>query len=294
MTKPQPRLLSRLVEFRKKSRQEKFQSYAYRWIRWFPGIPAPVRHPSGGWWLMDRDFIGESLLKGGYETAESTLAARFLRPGMTVLDIGAHRGFHTLLFSKKVGGQGHVLSFEPSPADRKRLELHLKINFRRNVKVIGCALGEEAGSADLYAVPANSVLNSLRPPDTAFETSRTPVAVRRLDDVLSEMRIGLIDFIKLDVEGGELGVLKGAQDLLSRLPRPVVLCEVLEQRTRPWGYPGRLIIEYLSQKEFVWFELNDKGNLLAIPQEQSEFNGNFVAVPKESVANVANLYPSTQ
>lgn len=243
----------------------------------------PVRLPFGAWWLMDTDFIGESLLGGGYEAAESDLARRFLRPGMIVVDIGAHRGFHTLLFSQKVGNRGRVFSVEPSPSDCRRLRLHLKINFCRNVEVIQCALGEEELTASLYAVPANSVLNSLRPPDTSFQVSATPVQVRKLDDVLSQRGVKSVDFVKLDVEGGELGVLRGARELLSSIPRPTILCEVLEQRTRPWGYPSRLIVEHLVQMGFVWFELDPDATLRSVEAGRSEFNGNFVAVPRESV-----------
>jgi FkbM family methyltransferase len=294
MTKLPANLVGRLANFRKKSRQERLESYGYRWLRWFPRIPAPVRHPSGAWWLMDNDFIGESLLKGGYEQAEMDFATRFLKPGMTVLDIGAHRGFHTLFFSKKVGRLGHVISMEPSPVDRKRLQLHLRINFCRNVRVVDYAVGEENEKANLYAVPTNSVLNSLRPPDTDFETAATAVVVRKLDDIVSEMKVEAVDFVKLDVEGGELGVLKGAQGLLRRVPRPVILCEVLEQRTRPWGYRGSAIIEYLAQMDFAWFELSERGGLLPIPREQAEFSGNFVAVPKESLSSITNLHAPTQ
>jgi FkbM family methyltransferase len=261
----------------------------YRWRRWFRDTPAPIRLSTGSWWLLDTDFIGESLLSGGYERAEQDFAHRFLKAGMTVIDIGAHRGFHTLFFSKKVGKRGHVISFEPSLRDRKRLELHLKINFCRNVELRDCALGEEEGSASLYVVRVNSVLNSLRPPDTPQESFPTPVPMRKLDDVLSQAQLDRIDFIKLDVEGGELGVLKGAERLLQRIPRPVILCEVVEQRTRPWGHPGRLVIEHLSQRGFVWFELNACGELLLFPDGRSEFNGNFVAVPNESLKTLEHL-----
>ncbi len=239
------------------------------------------------------DFIGESLLGGGYEDAEQNFADRFLKPGMTVLDIGAHRGFHTLFFSKKVGKHGHVISFEPSPRDRKRLELHIRINFRQNVDLIECALGEEDRSADLYAVPENSVLNSLRPPDTEFQTCRTQVSVKRLDDVLSQAHIDKVDFIKLDVEGGELSVLKGAEQLLHRIPRPVILCEVLPETTRPWGYHPRLIVEYLAQRAFFWFKLNSRAELAPIDNESSEFHGNFIAIPAECVTYVAPLCASS-
>ena len=100
-----------------------------------------------------------------------------------------------------------------------------------------------------------------------------------------------MEFIKLDVEGGELAVLRGAEELLQRVPRPVILCEVLEMRTRPWGYPDRLIIEFLVSKDFVWFELCSKGDILALKGTSSEFHGNFVAVPRESLEAVATLVP---
>jgi FkbM family methyltransferase len=282
-------LTKRILNFRKKSRQKKFESYASRLIRWFPGVPFPVRLPSGFWWLMDTDFIGQSLLDGGYETVESDFAANFLKPGMTVLDVGAHRGFHTLLFSRKVGKHGHVLSFEPSPPDGKRLRLHLKLNQCRNVEVIQCALGEEDGAANLYAVPANSVLNSLRPPSTGFPTCTIPVPVRKLDGVLSHAPFQRVDFMKLDVEGGELGVLKGAEQLLSTVPRPVILCEVLQKATGAWGYSSRLIVEYLSERGFVWFVLNEKAELVPTGDESREFQGNFIAVPAESLPRIAHL-----
>jgi FkbM family methyltransferase len=282
-------IVRRILRFSEKSWQEKVNSYLFRWNRWFPGVPAPIHLPSDVWWLVDNDFIGQSLLNGGYENAESSFARHFLEPGMTALDIGAHRGFHALHFSKSVGRRGRILAFEPSPSDVKRLKLHLVINFRRNVEVKDCALGEEAGNADLYIVRVNTVLNSLRPPDTTLEASPIPVVIRKLDDVLSQAKVKKVDFIKLDVEGGELGVLKGAEHMLQQVPRPVILCEILEQRTRPWGYPGHLIIQHLSERGFAWFELNPDAKLLRINTSQSEFNGNFVAVPEESLGTVRHL-----
>jgi FkbM family methyltransferase len=288
MTKVSPTLVRRLINFRKKSALERFESYWYRWHRWFPGLPAPVRLPNGVWWLMDDDFIGESLLKGSYESAEADFMESFVKPGITVVDIGAHRGFHTLRLSKKVGSKGRVVAIEPSGRDVARLKLHLKINFCRNVEVMECALGEQEGSADLYTVPANSVLNSLRPPDTELPSSRAEVRVRRLDDVLSGMRIGGVDFIKMDVEGGELAVLKGAEHLLERVARPVILCEILEQRTRPWGYAARQIADHLLAKNFRWFELTPEGRLNTVA-DYTQLCGNFVAVPEESLLLVRDL-----
>jgi FkbM family methyltransferase len=277
-------LIKRMIHFPGKSSREKLSSYADRWNRWF-GLPAPVRRSGGIWWLTEMDFLGQSLLANGYEDVECKFAESFLRPGMKVLDIGAHQGFHTLIFSKKVGRHGRVVAFEPSLKDRQRLNLHLNMNFCANVTVKGCALGRKEETANLYRVPQNSVCNSLRPPDIDLASVIEPVSVRKLDDVLAEMGMEHVDFVKLDVEGAELGVLEGAQKLLGKTPRPTILCEVLEQRTRPWGYPARRIIETLAQKGFVWFELSRKAELLPVSPEQSEFHGNFVAVPQESLTS---------
>jgi FkbM family methyltransferase len=72
--------------------------------------------------------------------------------GMTVLDVGAHNGFYTLLASKKVGPSGRVIAFEPSPRERQRLLSNLWINRCSNVIVEPVALAEEDSVATLFVV----------------------------------------------------------------------------------------------------------------------------------------------
>lgn len=280
----------RVVKFPRKPWSQKVSSFLARWNHLFPGFPPPIRLPSGIWWLFDMNFIGNSVLEGGYENTECRFERCLLKPGMTVLDIGAHCGFHTLLLSKSVGPRGRVLAFEPSPWDRKRLRLHVAMNFCWNVRVLPWALGEQHGSATLYVVRENTVLNSLRPQPSVSPGTPMEVTVRRLDSVLSQLGIMKVDFVKLDVEGAELAVLKGAERLLCTIPRPVVLCEVLEETARAWGYSSRQIIEHLFARRFVWFELNDGGQLTPVDIEGSELHGNLVAVPTESLQAVAHLY----
>ena len=290
MTKTIVRLVHRILKFPEKTWQQKFSTVSARWARWLPGIPLPWRLPAGVWWLADFDFLDNALRLRSFEDIEYKFAQLFLRPGMTVLDVGAHRGFYTLLFSKRIGPKGRVVAFEPSSRERKKLKRHLLLNFCRNVEVMSCALGASDGRADLYVVDGQlSGCNSLRPPDTDSPTSPEAVRVRTLDELLAQSRIDRVDFVKIDVEGGELDVLRGARELLERAPRPVILCEVLEQRTRPWGYPARLIVEHLAQRGFVWFDLNENAQLAIIEGEHSEYHGNFVAVPRESLEAVVDL-----
>jgi FkbM family methyltransferase len=208
---------------------------------------------------------------------------------MTVLDIGAHRGFHTLLLSKQVESRGQVLAFEPSSRDLKRLRLHLRLNFCRNVKVFPWALGESDGTASLFVVEKNTVQNSLRPQVTVSPGVPKTVVVRQLDKVLAELGIARVHYVKLDVEGAELDVLKGADHLLRTVPRPVILCEILRETTGAWGYSSQNIVDHLSERGFVWFELNDNATLVPT-DERSEFQGNFIAVPSESAREIVDLF----
>jgi FkbM family methyltransferase len=226
--------------------------------------------------------LGGMLLGDGFENAERHFVQRFLQPGMTVLDIGAHHGLYSLLASKRVAASGRVISFEPSPRERRALRLHLVLNRCRNVVVEGLALGDEENDADLYVVEDwDSGCNSLRPPSVQARTSSLRVRVTCLDTWLAKREIGRVDFIKLDVEGAELAVLRGAARLLERRPRPVILAELQDIRTGPWGYRAKDIVSHLSVKGFKWFSLSEDGSLHDLDLTLDPFDGNFVAWPEE-------------
>lgn len=86
-----------------------------------------------------------------------------LEPGSTFWDIGANIGFYTLLASRRVGAQGRVVAFEPTPATVARLRQHVTQNDCANVTVLPCALGHAPGEQTVYALDhANHGMNSLR------------------------------------------------------------------------------------------------------------------------------------
>lgn len=286
-------IIPRAWQFLKKPWSEKRKSFYFRWAQIFPNTPAPLRLPFGAWWLVRNDNTGQPLSKGMFEAAELAFVQRFLKPGMTVLDLGAHHGLYTLLASKCVGRDGKVIAFEPSPRERKALRLHLKLNRCKNVDVQELALGDKQTTADLHVVDDWAAgCNSLRPPDVAARTTPVPVSIVRLDDWLIEHRIERVDFIKLDVEGAELTTLKGAAKLLKRAPRPAILAEVQDARTLPWGYPAKDIIEHLQSIGYRWFKSGLDGSLASLPPNQTEFDGNFIAVPEERTSQLMELSPA--
>lgn len=267
----------------------------------FPNFPIPVRLPFGAWWLAWNDVVGKAVLKGNFERAECEFLMRLLQPGMVVLDVGAHHGYYTLLASRRVSGTGRVFAFEPSPRERKKLGWHLRWNRCSNVEVVSTALGSASGHAELFlAAGRETGCNSLRPPATSVERGTVSVPVETLDSFLSSRGVTRIDFVKLDVEGAELSVIEGAENLLSRAPRPVILVEVSDLRTAAWGYPASKVLERLTGRGYQLFEprfepgfeRNESGNeprseargaawLAPARLTAGPYDANFVALPSE-------------
>ncbi len=240
--------------------KHKYIAVAQRLRRLFPRMPIPIRLPFGAWWVAQHSALDANILTIGFERAEIQFVDNFLKPGMTVLDIGAHHGLYTLLASKRVGRTGKVIAFEPSPRERERLGRHVRLNRCFNVKIEPFALGNSQSQADLYLTSGmNDWCNSLRK-EAAGEVAKTErVDVLPLDDYLAKAAIDRVEFMKVDVEGAELGLLNGARKLLTSIHRPVILCEVQDVRTGPWGYAAKEILEYVDPCGYSWFKLGREG-----------------------------------
>ncbi len=290
-------ILLRARRFLQKPWREKAETLTIRWEglreQWresISRIPAPIRLPFGAMWLLRNDDLGELLRTGTFESAELAFVERFLKPGMTVLDLGAHHGLYTLLASKVVGSRGKVIAFEPSRREWRALLLHLILNRCSNVRVERLAVGNEDTEADLFIVKGNQTgCNSLRPPDVRTGTALTRIRVTRVDDWLEKRKYRQIDFVKLDVEGAELEALKGASRLLEQQPRPLILAEVQDVRTIPWGYRAKEILLHLQERGYKWFSLLADGAIEELNLSANNFEGNFVACPLERNSDIREM-----
>jgi FkbM family methyltransferase len=275
--------LNRVRNFLSKPWQQKVMSIRRRfkglWLRLLPSIPLPIRLPYGGWWINRNDNLSNMISRRKFEEAEWHFVNRFLKKGMTVVDVGAHHGFYTILCSKKVGVTGKVFAFEPSPGEQRKLSFHLKLNRCKNVKIEPYALAGQSGKATLFVTKGwYTAFNSLRPPALSVPTQEVKVSTIRLDDYLRSLQLEKVDLIKIDTEGAELEILQGAENLLMTESSPVIMIEVCDERTRPWGYPSAAIHDFLAQRGYAWFSVADDG-YLRLDGKGTDFY-NFVAVPK--------------
>ena len=284
------RFPGRLRRFLRKPLKEKYLTLALRAQRSFPNMPLPLRLGYGAWWLAENSALDEKLLHEGFEAAELKIVETLLRPGMTVVDAGAHHGFYTVLASKRVGRSGRVIAFEPSPRECTRLLRHIRLNRCKNVVVKSCALGEQDDETDLFIVEGREDwCNSLRPPAVNANIATQRVAVRRADDILLALRIGHVDFFKVDVEGAELSLLRGASRIL-RDWRPIILAEVQDVRTARWGYAAQEILEFLRGHSYRWFQITARGKLQPVPTDLVHYDANLMALPEERLHGFQALF----
>jgi len=156
--------------------------------------------------------IGRALYLEGVWEPEATGAFRSLiKPGDTVYDIGGDAGYYTLLFSKAVGPNGRVVVFEPIPKALERIAENLELNGVSNVILIDKALGSKAGSFVLEKPFEDSRINLAR---TNAVESDIMVQMERFDTLAARLSLPVPDLVKMDVEGAELEVLQGMEDLV--------------------------------------------------------------------------------
>jgi FkbM family methyltransferase len=153
------------------------------------------------------------------EPVQAALAAQ-VRPGFIVYDVGAHVGFFTLLASRLAGDGGRVYAFEPRPDNVERLRRNVEANRAKNVEVIAAAASDREGDAAF--VMSDSTLEGR----LAGPAVRSAATVRTATiDALARDRLAPPDLIKIDVEGAEGAVIRGAARTID-LHRPALLIEV--------------------------------------------------------------------
>jgi FkbM family methyltransferase len=179
-------------------------------------------------WIDPANAIERKML-AGYESSVLRAVERFVSAGSYCIDVGANVGAVALALARQIGPSGRVLAIEPGPPYVARLRQNLRANPRlvNRVIILPVGLSEAEGSLLWRPDPLHPFNAGLSQVHSAAVPGELPVAVTTLDVVVARQGWERVDFIKIDVEGMELEVLRGARDTLESL-RPVVLFETLE------------------------------------------------------------------
>ena len=175
----------------------------------------------------------------------------FVRPGAWIVDIGANVGYFSSKFCEWVSAGGRVLAFEPELRNFDSLSALAAEPARRGViECMRCLVAETDGELPL-------ALNADNPADHRIGSSGIPTRAVRLDTVMAELRWPSVSLIKLDVQGAESRVLKGACETLAR-NRPALLIEIDDQALASFGSSARSIEEGLAGIGYRMFAAGER------------------------------------
>jgi FkbM family methyltransferase len=215
---------------------------------------------------LDEHMGSQIFWYGSYSREVLLVLDRILRPGMLMVDVGANIGEVGLFAAKRVGPQGRVICFEVL----RELADVLRQNAARNglgmVEVVEAAVADRVGSTPVFT-PAgrftdgtlHAGLATIYDQEGRSSPSGT-VPLTTLDHFLLSRGIDTVHVIKVDVEGAELPVLRGAQETLHRA-RPWLLLEVQRDTCAAAGYDQSDILSFLEQYGYRFARIGRRGRL---------------------------------
>lgn len=192
-----------------------------------------------------------------FEKETVSVFKQIVKPGMTVLDIGGHIGYYTRFFSKLVGSNGMVYVFEPTKINFSLLQSNTKqLN---NVKLVNKAVGESNGQISFYQTFSNTGSHSLLEPGVKSE--KILVDCVTLDQFILDNNITNVDVIKIDVEGAEPLVLKGAEELIKKSKNIAIIMELIHDNLVKSGYTPETYFQYLQNLGLNIYSILDNGKI---------------------------------
>jgi FkbM family methyltransferase len=216
-----------------------------------------------------------------YEPDTSSLLTSVLRDGDTFVDVGTHVGFFSSLAASLVGADGRVVSFEPEARNFGQLNDHVALNGFSNVDRVNAAVGAEEGQAEFWVNADNDGGHALWNVGkhgynqlSRQRENRQVVPVTTLDSHFAKAGLRIPKLIKIDAEGCELGVLKGAGALLAR-GVPYVICEINHFALEQMGTSEAELRAFMSGYGYQTNALNpETGEIVPLRPDQRVVSNN--------------------
>ncbi len=223
--------------------------------------------------------IGESPhmlfhLAGVYEYWKTELFKKLVKPGMTVVDVGSSRGVFALMAARLVGDKGRVLAFEPDPENHRWLKRSIEANGYDTVSLFRFALSDEAGETTFFPGRLSgqgSMFDARKGRDRTREPFK--VKIRTMDSVMKREGIKKVDVMKIDVQGADIHVLRGAKRTFKRSDELKLLMDmdVEEDEDR------KTVLDILTSADMSTYAI---GKELRLTLDPADIIHDFLAVKK--------------
>jgi len=243
-----------------------------------PTVPTilPLTGLLGGYRMEVGPPYHGMMVYGHYEPAVCQLIQNLIKPGWTVIDVGAHIGYMTLLMARSVGESGRVIAFEPLPENVVSLRKNIALNgLDARVLVEHAAVAEVSGQGYLQLGSTSS--------QAALGKGKDGIMTRTwsLDEYALARALLRIHFVKIDAEGAEVLVLKGMKEVLAR-SYPLVLLEI-------HGDPqARYVVESMPEYGYTLRQVNGDSSLSPVdPAGCIDHPVHWIALPEQCCRHIS-------
>jgi FkbM family methyltransferase len=228
------------------------------------------------------NHLFKALTRSHHSNLQALLSPMIADNGV-VLDVGGHAGQFTKLFSKMVP-EGQVFTFEPSVYSRSILQVMAGLKYLQNVYVLPFGLADKPGHAEIHTPVKKkgsfgyglAFVGSKD--DYQREVVSSQIVLSSIDQVVKALAISRVDFIKADIEGGELSLLLGAEETL-KMHKPALLLEIDDFALARNHHSGKQLVNYLYDLGYNNIQQIDIDNAKIISQvdfSQEKFNGDYL------------------
>lgn len=221
------------------------------------------------------------LIDGVYEPEVSVLLKQFLTSGGTFLDIGSNVGVFTLMAARIVGESGLVIAVEASPEINRYLKHNIAEAKHKNIRHVEKAVADTGPRPiSFWQAPFNKFgMGALAP---QFGTEAITVEADTIDHILASIGVDHINLVKIDIEGFEAMAFRGAEKLLSRQPRPIIIFEFVDWAESRAGARCGEAQRLLVDLDYSLHLIARCGHLRKLERPLEADAGNIVAIPNSA------------
>jgi len=213
-----------------------------------------------------------------YEKHEALMIERLVKNGDTVFDVGANMGYYSILLAKKYSDVT-VHCFEPIPTTFEICKQNINLNFLDNIVCNNFGLADKNGNFTFYFYPEGSGNASAVNVSGRSKVEEISCKLKTLDDYIENLDLR-VDFIKCDVEGGELFTFLGGNKAISR-DKPIVFTEILRKYCLKYNYDHNEIFKFFYEMGYEAFTVQEEKLLPFGLMDESTIHTNFFFLHKE-------------